>query len=147
MSRLSTVFMLMHLIGLALGIGVATVKVALVLGIRANEALLPAYLQVAKVLTRHIVLGLVLLTLSGLGWMLLGYPLTARLATKLVLVALVWLIGPVIDMVVEPRMRALAPVAGVSFTPAYASARNQYLALELVATGLFYAIVVLWVIA
>lgn len=59
---------LAHLIGLALGVGAATVKLILLLRCRADHALAPAYVKVAKPITRQIVLGIILLTLSGIGW-------------------------------------------------------------------------------
>lgn len=137
---------LTHLIGLALGMGAATVKLALLLRCTADRAFLPVYLAVARPVTRHIVLGMVLLTLSGLGWLVLGYPLTRVLALKLVLVGALWVLGPLVDHVFEPRFRALAPVAGTPASPDFIRARARYLVVEAVATATFYVIVVMWVL-
>ena len=65
---------------------------------------------------------------------------------KLVLVGAIWVLGPVIDNVVEPKFRQLAPGAGESASPAFIRIRQQYLLLEVIATGLFYVIVVMWVL-
>ena len=135
-----------HLVGLAVGVGAATVKLALLLRCMADSALVPAYLTVVRIITRQIILGLVLLTLSGIGWLLLGYPFTPLLIAKLLLVAALWVLGPVIDNVAEPQFRKLAPAPGEPPSPPFVKARRLYLTLEVSATLLFYAITVLWVL-
>lgn len=135
-----------HFIGLALGIGGGTVKLALLLRCRSDRALLPAYFAVVRPITRLIILGMVLVTLSGIGWLLLGYPFSALLVVKLVLVAGVWVLGPVIDNVAEPRFRTLAPASGAAPSPEFLRAQSRYLTLEVAATGLFYVVLVLWVL-
>ncbi len=70
---------------------------------------------------------------------LLGYPLTPLLVAKLVLVAALWVMGPLIDNVVEPRFRKLA---SESAAPAFQAARGRYLAWETLAIPLFYVITV-----
>jgi hypothetical protein len=102
---------------------------------------------VARPVTRLIILGLALLTLSGVGWLLLGYPFTTLLVVKLVLVAAIWVLGPLIDNVVEPKFRKLAPRSGESVSPEFVRIQQRYLLMEGLATGLFYVIVVMWVIA
>lgn len=141
-----SVLSLAHLIGLALGIGSATAKLTLLLRSRADHAFLPAYIATAKTLTRLIVLGLALLTLSGVGWLLVGYQFTPLLAAKLVLVAAIWVLGPIIDNVAEPPFRKLAPGPGEAASPAFLRIQQRYLLLEGIATGLFYVIVVMWVL-
>ena len=145
MVALSSLLRLAHVIGLALGVGAATVKTLLLLRCVADRSLLPAYLRVAPLITRQIVLGMVLLTLSGIGWLLYGYPFTAILAVKLVIVAGVWVLGPVIDNAAEPRFRALAPTEGEAASHAFIRVQRQYVALELAATSLFYAAILIWV--
>lgn len=147
MISLSSLLMLAHLVGLALGVGAATAKLVLLLRCRADTAFVPVYARVARYLTRQIILGMILLTLSGIGWVLLGYPLMPRLIVKLVLVAAIWAMGPIIDNVAEPRFQKLAPASGEPVSPAFARARKQYLALEATATLLFYIIIVFWVLA
>jgi hypothetical protein len=92
------------------------------------------------------VTGLVLLTVSGVGWLLLGYPFTPLLVVKLVLVGAIWVLGPIIDNVAEPRFQNLAPGAGESPSAGFIRTLRQYLLLEVAATGLFYVIVVMWVL-
>ena len=134
-----------HLVGLALGVGSATVKLVLLLKCRADYAFVPAYITVARVITRQIILGLVLLTLSGIGWLLLGYSFTPLLIVKVVLVAAIWVLGPVIDNVVEPKFYKLAPAPGALPSPPFVRVLKQYLTLEVIATLLFYTIIVIWV--
>jgi hypothetical protein len=146
MSSLPSIIRLAHLIGLALGVGCATSKLALLLRCKTDHVFVPTYIAVARPITRLIILGLALLTLSGVGWLLNGYPVTPLLAVKLVLVGAIWVLGPVIDNVVEPKFRELAPGAGESASPAFQRIQQQYLLLEVIATGLFYVIVVMWVL-
>lgn len=137
---------LLHLLGLALAVGSATVKVVLLMRCQSDPTFVPVYIKVVRPVTRLIISGLVLLTLSGLGWVLLGYQFTPRLVVKLVLVGAIWVIGPIIDNVVEPGFRQLAPVSGEPASPAFARIQKRYLALEAAATLLFYVIVVIWVL-
>lgn len=137
---------LAHLIGLALGLGAATVKASLLLRCRADRAFLPAYLSLVRPITHLIIGGLALLTLSGVGWLLLGYRVGPLLLVKLVLVGALWAMGPIIDHVAEPAFRKNAPRPGESPTPAFVRAERRYLLAEATATGLFYVIVVIWVL-
>jgi hypothetical protein len=123
------------------------VKLTLLLRCRADHALVPVYVQVAKPITRQIVLGIILLTLSGIGWLLLAYPITMRLVLKLILVVALWVLGPIIDNIVEPKFRKLAPTAGEAASSEFIRIQKQYLALEAMATGLFYVIIMMWVLA
>jgi len=143
--NLTSLLTIVHLIGLALGMGAATVKLVMLVQSSRDPALVPLFLRMSKLLTRHIILGLVLLTLSGIGWVLVGYALKGLLVVKVALVAAIWVLGPVIDNVVEPRFVKLAPAAGEAASPAFVAVTRQYVAIETVATLLFYAIVVLWV--
>jgi hypothetical protein len=145
MISLSSLLTLVHLIGLSLAVGAATVKVALLLKSKADHTFVPLYLRVARPITRQIILGMVLLTLSGIGWLLLGYPFTTLLVVKLILVGTIWVLGPIIDNTVEPRFRKLAPASSEPASRAFLQVEKQYLALEMVATLLFYAIIVIWV--
>jgi hypothetical protein len=137
--------LLVHLVGLAIGLGAATAKLVLLFQCRADGTFVPTYLAVVRPITRQIILGLVLLLLSGIGFMVIGHSFTPRLVIKLVLVAALFVLGPVIDNVVEPRFRDMAPRPGTGASPEFVRARTQYVALELLATGLFYAVVIFWV--
>jgi branched-subunit amino acid permease len=88
---------------------------------------------------------MVLLTLSGIGWLLLGYHFTPLLVVKIVLVAAIWMLGPLIDNVVEPRFQKLAPGPAGPRSPAFIRIQKQYLTLDVIATLLFYVIIVIWV--
>jgi len=145
MISLSSLLSLTHLVGLALGVGAATVKLGLLLKCNADRSFVPVYIKVAKLITRQIVVGLALLTLSGIGWLLLGYQFTTLLIVKVVLVAAIWVLGPVIDNVVEPKFQKLVPGPGEPASPAFIRIQEQYLALEVIATLLFYIIIVIWV--
>jgi len=147
MTSWRSILILTHLIGLTLAVGSATAKLRLLLRCRTDHAFVPNYVAVARPITRLIILGLALLTLSGLGWLLVGYPVTPLLVVKLLLVAAIWVLGPVIDNVVEPKFRQLAPAPGESASPAFMRITRRYLMLETVATGLFYVIIAMWVLA
>lgn len=144
MSVLPALLSLAHLIGLALAVGSATAKLVLLLRCRADRGFLPTYLAVARPITRLIVVGMALLTLSGLGWLLFGRQLTPLLDVKLVLVAAIWVLGPVIDNAIEPKFRELAPGSGAPLSQAFLRIERRYVALESLATGLFYVIIVMW---
>lgn len=147
MISLPEVLTLVHLLGLALGLGSATGKLTLLLRCRADPEFVSVFLKVTRILTRQILLGLALLVVSGIGWILMGYPFTPLLIRKLVLVAAMFVMGPIIDHVVEPRFRKLAPRIGEAPSPEFMRAQTQYLGLEMAATALFYVIVVMWVTA
>jgi hypothetical protein len=67
------------------------------------------------------------------------------LIVKVVLVAAIWMLGPLIDNVVEPKFLKLAPGAEEPPSPPFIRTQKQYLTLEVVATLLFYIIIVIWV--
>lgn len=146
MPSLWSLLSLLHLIGLAGAVGAATAKMLLLLRCRSDRAFLPAYLQVAPTLTRLIVTGLLLLTATGVGWLLLGYGLPNLLIAKLVLVLAIWVLGPIIDKVAEPAFRQLASQPGGADSPAFPAVQRRYVAIEVTATLLFYAVIVLWVL-
>ena len=146
MNTLPSLLSVLHVFGVALGVGAATVKVALLLRCKANPEFVPTYLQVAKPITRQIVTGLIVLTLSGVGWLLFGYPITPKMVVKLVMVGAMWVLGPIIDGVVEPRFKALAPAPGEEASPEFGQAQSRYMAMEITATGLFYVIVLFWML-
>jgi hypothetical protein len=138
--------LLVHLVGLALGVGGASVKLLLLLRFRSDYAFVPTYLKIAKPITRLIQIGLVLMTLSGIYWIFYyDLSITTLLAVKIVLVLGIWVIGPIIDFAIEPRYASLAPKHGEPARPAFLRIQKQYLGLETAATALFYAIVVIGV--
>lgn len=142
---LMSLLLVVHLIGLVLGVGAATVKLVLVLKSHADHTFVPILIKVSRLITRQIIVGLILLTLSGIGWLLTGYPMTPLLIVKAVLVAVIFVLGPIIDNLVEPKFRKLAPGPGESPSLDFMRVQKQYLTLEVAATLLFYIIIVIWV--
>jgi hypothetical protein len=143
MEMLWKVVTFIHLSGLVLGVGAATVKIALVLAANRDRALVPAYIKVSRLITRFIVLGMVLLTLSGIVLLVLGARFSPLLVAKLIAVAAVWGIGPFIDNAVEPKLVRLAPAAGEEATSEFLVVQKQHLRLEVTAVLLFYAATVM----
>lgn len=146
MAMLPPLLTLLHLAGLSLAVGAATVKLTLLLRSGADARLLSAFFAVARPITKLIITGMILLAVSGIGWIVMAHDLTPLLTVKLALFGCVLVLGPIIDNIVEPRLRRLAPSPGESASAAFVRARSQYVALEIAATGLFYAIVVVWVL-
>lgn len=138
---------LIHVLGLALGLGAATTKTVLLLRCGADAELIAAYLRVRRFVTRVIITGLALLVVSGAGFFLVGFfSLGADLIFKLVLVAALFVLGPVIDNVVEPRYAKAAPARGAPASPEFVGARRRYVAIEVAATSLFYLITAFWIL-
>ena len=135
-----------HLIGLAIAIGAATVKLTLLIKCRSNSDFISVFIKASKPITKLIITGLVLLTLSGIGWLLMGYSFTTLLIIKLVFVGAIWILGPVIDNVIEPKFLKLAPASGQQTSSEFSSALNKYIGMEIIATGLFYVIIIIWVL-
>ena len=79
---------LLHLIGLSFGLGAATVKMVFVIKSNADHEFLPVYFKVTKIVTKLIVSGIVILTLSGIGWLIYGSSFSPLFIVKLVLVGL-----------------------------------------------------------
>lgn len=134
---------LTHLIGLALGVGAATVKLVLLIRCNSNYEFVHVFLKVSRTITRIIVIGLILLTLSGIGWILLGTYFTLLFIIKLFLVGVVWVVGSLIDNVVEPKFKKLAPAPGEQASLEFIRIQKQHLLLEVFATLLFYVIMIL----
>jgi len=138
MLSLASLLVLGHLLGLALALGAATVKLALVLRARSDLGFVPAFLEARKSVTRFIVLGLALATVTGVSWLLQGYGWTPLLVVKVAAVVAMWILGPLIDSVFEPRLERLAPRAGEDATPEFQRAQRNHVAIEVVATVLMY---------
>lgn len=144
---LSSLLPVVHLVGLALAVGCATAKLILLLRCKSNPVFVQAFITDSKPITRLIILGLFLLTISGISWLLIGYSLTPILIVKLALVGTIWVIGPIIDNVIEPKFRKLAPKPGESASTAFIKSHRYYLMLETIATALFYVIIAIWLLA
>lgn len=146
MVSLPSLLTFIHLTGLAVGVGAATVKLVLLFKCKSKYILLPFFLEISKPVTRLIITGLILLTLSGIGWILLGQVITPKLVVKIILVAAIWIIGPIIDNVIEPRLHKFTPTTGQQESPEFVAVLDNYLVLEIIATGLFYLVIFVWVL-
>ena len=146
MASLWSFLLVFHLIGLALGVGSATAKVVLLVKCYRDITFVPFYLKVMVPLTRTLVLGLILMTVSGIIWLIRGYGFPATMIVKLVFVGAVWVVGLLIDNVTEPRFRKLAPAQGATASEAFILIQKKHLALEIIGTLLFYIILVLGVL-
>lgn len=143
MNTISFILALAHLVGIVFGIGAATVKIILLFKCRSNAGFIPIFLGVLKPVTMVIVIGQFLLTLSAIGLMVSGYPFTTIIILKIILLGCLWILGPTIDKVFEPKFEKLAPRQGESADPQFVKALNQFLAAEVFANGLFYAALIL----
>lgn len=135
-----------HLIGLAIGVGAATVKLVLLFKCKSDYNYVPVFVKISKLITKLIIIGLILLTLSGIGWILEGYSFTSLFVVKLILVLAIWILGPIIDNVIEPKFNKHAAESEQQASPEFVKILNKYLMLEILATGLFYIIIIIWVL-
>lgn len=140
-----TVVFFIHIIGLTIGVGAAMVKLVLLIKSKYEYTIVPYYLKVAKPITQLIIFGMVLLTISGIGFIIEGYPLTTQLIIKLIFVALLWIIGPLIDNAIEPKFIKSAPALGHHPTQEFIKFHKKYLRLEILATVIFYIVIVIWI--
>ncbi|NIT61707.1 MAG: hypothetical protein GWN00_37555 [Aliifodinibius sp.] len=141
-----TFLTLVHLIGLSLGVGAATVKLTLLLKAKSDPDFVSTYLKVNRPITRIIITGLILLTLSGIVWIILGTAFTALFIIKLILVVAIWIMGPIIDNVLEPKYKKLAPVPGSQISVEFAGIQQRLIFLETLATADFYIITILGIL-
>jgi hypothetical protein len=138
---------LVHLLGVGLALGSATTKLTLLLKSKADHGFVPTYVAVTKPITRLILTGTALLVVSGIGWLLMGYPLNDLLIIKLVLVGIIIVLGTTLDKFVEPKFLKSAPNPGQLPSPEFIQIQNRYVLVETTATGLYYVIVVMWLLA
>lgn len=146
MFSLATFLRLVHVFGLALGVGAATVKVVLLFKCKSNYDFISTFLKVVKPVTMIIILGQVLLTLSGIGWLIAGYSFTVLIIIKIILLGLLWVVGPLIDNVFSPKFQKSAPAPGESASLSFVKSQKQLLVMEILATGLFYVMMILGVL-
>lgn len=136
----------LHLLGLAFGVGAATVKLRLLFKCKSKLDFVPVFLKVVKPITMIIILGQILLTITGIAWMFFGYTFTPVIIIKIVLLAMLWVLGPVIDNVFQPKFEKSAPSPGDSASPSFIQSQKHLLAAEIIATGLFYVLMILGVL-
>ena len=145
---LSTWFFLtlVHIVGVSLGVGAATVKLTLLLKAKSDPEFVTTYLKVNRPITRIIIIGLILLTLSGIIWIFQGVTFTTMFIIKLILVLAIWIMGPIIDNVIEPKYKKLAPEPGNQVSAEFIRIQRKLLIIETIATLDFYVIIMLGVL-
>jgi hypothetical protein len=143
---LSSIILIVHVIGFALCIGAATVKVLLLSRCGSDPGFARTFLNVSRPITKSIIAGMILVTISGVTWLLTGYDFSTPLIVKLILFGAVWVLGPYIDNAIEPKFKAAVSAAGAFATAEFKSAWKRYMMLDSIAMLLFYAIVLVWLI-
>lgn len=146
MLSIYTIILFFHLVGLSLAVGAATIKNILFLKCNSNFEFITTYKQVVRPITKTIIAGMILMTVTGIGWLIAGYSLDYYLIIKMALFLAVWVLGPIIDKVFEPRFLKTAPASGESPSNEFLKAKNVYMVVDFAATGFFYAIVIMWVL-
>jgi len=146
MSSCHTLILFVHLVGIALAVGAATMKNILTLKCNSDPGYIAVYRQVVRSLTKTIIAGMVLLTLTGVTWLITGYPLDTLIIIKMSLFVAVWILGPLVDNVFEPRFFNSAPVGDAAPSAEFIRAKNNYMAIDFLATAVFYAIILMWVL-
>jgi hypothetical protein len=141
-----TFLSLVHVFGLVLGVGAATVKLVLLFKCKSNSDFVSIFLKVVKPVTMIIIIGQVLLTLSGIGWLIVGYSFSTLIIIKIILLGSLWVVGPLIDNLFSPKFQKSAPAPGESVSVSFVKSQKQLLAMEILATGLFYVLLVLGVL-
>lgn len=146
MFSLYHLLLLTHVVGLGLALGGSTAKIILLFRCRADHSFYKVFFKVTKPLTGIIIAGMILATLSGIGWLITKYPLRPLLIGKIVLVGLLWVLGPIIDNIAEPRLRKEITAAGLEPGTGFSAAKNRHLLLEIIATLLMYAVTIIGVL-
>ena len=145
MYTVSNYLLLIHLVGIALAVGAATVKLNLVMKANSNSELFSSYFQLVKPITKLLILGMILLTLSGIGFIIIGTSLSTLLIIKMILVLFMWILGPVIDNVFEPKLQKLVVAHDSTLSASFVQAQKQYLLVEVLATSVMYVITIMGV--
>lgn len=140
------IIILIHLIGLILAVGSATVKLMLLIKSKSDLSFIPVFLKIVRPVTKLLITGLVVTTLSGITFFFLGYPFTTLMIIKTILVGIVWVIGPYIDKAIEPKYIKLAPAPGAPVMDDFIAIQNKFLFFEITATSIFYVCVVMGVL-
>lgn len=124
-----TILLAVHLVGLAMGVGASTVKLVFLFKCNSDYNFVSVFLKIIRPVTKVIISGLILLTLSGIVWLFKGYSFTPLLIIKVILVGLIWILGPVIDNVIEPKYIKSAPLPGETASADFVQFQKQFLAM------------------
>jgi hypothetical protein len=134
---------LIHNLGLAFGVGGATANLALMMKSRSDKEFTPVFMKASEPIAKLTFLGLILLTLSGIGFFVLGYPEKQLLLLKHILVAVLWVSGLLMMFVYQPRLGRLAPKPGQPPTTEFFSVQKIVQALGMILLILWYAITIM----
>jgi Na+-transporting methylmalonyl-CoA/oxaloacetate decarboxylase gamma subunit len=135
-----------HVIALSLAAGTAFVKLLLVFRCKKDYTFYIVYFKLAPLLSKLIITGMILLTLSGIAFIITGYSVAFLLILKIIIVAGIWIIGPIIDSRAEPKVKKLYPSPGAQPSAAFTRAHQQHLLLEIIATIMMYAALIIGVL-
>ena len=141
-----TLLRLVHLFALAFGVGGATISMALMMKAGSDKEFAPVFAKVSKIIAKVVFLGLILLTISGIGFFVLGYPEKELLLVKHALVAIIWVAGSLIMFVYSPKLSKLAPKPGNPPTPEFLSVQKTVQTLGIINFICWYATTVLSVL-
>jgi hypothetical protein len=146
MKDLSEFLMVLHIIGLTFAAGAAFIKTILLVRCKKDYRFLTTYFQTDKLLTMIIITGMIILTLTGIIWLLIGYSFEPLLITKIVLVGFIWILGPIIDNKATPKLRKMAPVNEEKPSPEFLKVQKKHFYLEITATIIMYSITIIGVL-
>lgn len=146
MKIFSEILYVVHVIALSLAAGAAIVKMLLVFRCKKNYRFYNDYFKLAPMLSKLIIAGMVLLTVSGIAWIFTGYSVNSLLIIKIVLVAGIWVLGPLIDGYAEPKIKKFLPFSEQAPAQEFFPAQKLHLRLEVVATILMYAVLIIGVL-
>ncbi len=139
------IFRLIHLFGLAFGVGAVTVNLILMMRSRSNKDFAPVFMRASKPIAMLVFLGLILLTLSGIGFAALGYLEKQLLLAKHILVAVLWVNGLFVMFSLSPKLIKLAPKPGQPLKQEFLSIQRQVQVMGTLGIILWYTITVMGV--
>ncbi len=102
MDLLHTFLLIGHIIGVALGAGGATMSDVLFVTSIIDNRLDQSELRLLKIASKVVVVGLLLLTVTGIGFLLTGSPTSARFWAKMTIVTIATLNGFVMHRLLFP---------------------------------------------
>jgi putative copper export protein len=133
--------LMLHVLGLAWGLGGVTVNVILMMKSEKNPEIAPAIMSVAPSVAKLIWLAIVLLVISGIGLAIEGQDVidSTTLLAKHALVATMVIIGLILVFSFLPKMQKLAPKGGPP-SPEFLGLKKKVQLLGTVNLVLWYAI-------
>ncbi len=139
---------MIHVLGLAWGIGGATINTILIMKAEKDPQIAPVVMGLVPSIVKLIWVAIILLILSGIGLAIEGADWldTTIMLVKHALVAVLVVIGLVMMFVMMPKMQKLAPKGGPP-SAEFLAAKKTTQALGMLNLVLWYAILVMsyWV--